>query len=321
MYNTFNGGRLRLVLLVCSLAYPSLTFAENTKELLTRGYKALAEEDYSQSFEIFSRLVKQNSPEGHFTSALFYKHGWGSVEQDQGKACELFLFAAENGIPVAQQEYGYCVQQNIALGSNEKPGDWFKQAYNNGVYEAACDMGRLYLGTPWQERSLPLAIHWCQQAAERNAVKAQVTLADIYLSNSEVFNLENAEFWYTQAINNDSGEAAYKLATLYLEVVGQQQGDESTANKALYLMEIASSRYIAKAYAPTAKLYWKKLQTSGKDSSELLAKSYLWAKAAHQVNPTEDSTGFLSEVENELPGKWKGKLDLQVEEFLTNAKQ
>ncbi len=311
---------MRLALLVCSLAYPSLTCAENPDDLLTKGYEALARKDYTQSFEIFSQLVEENSPQAYFTSALFYKHGWGEVEQDLSKACEQFLFAAKNDIPVAQQEYGYCVMQNQGAGANEKPGDWFKRAYESGVYEAACDLGRLYLGTAWQKRNLPLAIQWCQQAAERNAVKAQVTLADIYLSNSEVFNLEQAEFWYTQALNIGSGEAAYKLATLYLQIIAQQQGDESAANKALYLMEIASSRYIERAYAPTAKMYWKKLQTSDESSSELLAKSYLWAKAAHQINPTKATKRLLREVENELPPQWKGKLDTQVEEFITENK-
>ncbi|MGY0614425.1 tetratricopeptide repeat protein [Vibrio sp. FJH11] len=319
MYNSFNWGQLRLVLIICSLGYPSENFAENENNSLAKGYEALASGDYSQSFEIFTRLAKQSSPEANFASALFYKHGWGKVEQDIGKACDLFLYAAENGIPVAQQEYGYCIMQIKSPDSNEHPSDWFKLAYEGGVYEAACDIGRLYLGTNWQERNLSLAIQWCQQAAEISAVKAQVTLGDIYISNSEVFDLEQVEFWYTQAINNGSGEAAYKLASLYLRVVGEKSGDEYANNKALYLMELASSRHIEKAYGPTAKMYWKKLQNSSIDRSELLAKSYVWAKAAHQVNPTADTARFLGKIEKELPRQWKEELDFQVEQFNENV--
>ncbi|MBR9875765.1 MAG: sel1 repeat family protein [Vibrionaceae bacterium] len=317
----FNVNLIRLALLALSLSYPSFSFAEKQDQVLEKAYQALASEDYSQSFEIFTSLVKQNSAEAHFVSALFYKHGWGNVEQDLSKACELFLFAAEKGIPVAQQEYGFCIMNNASVGLNERPDDWFKLAYESGVYEAACDLGLLYLGTTWHERNLPLAIQWCQKAAERSAVKAQVTLGDIYISNSEVFNLEQVEFWYTQAINNGSGEAAYKLATLYLRVVGQTNGDKYANNKALYLMELASSRHIEKAYEPTAKMYWRKLQSSTNDSSELLAKSYVWAKAAHQVNPTADTARFLGQIEKELPIQWKEELDFQVEEFRENDRQ
>lgn len=321
MKNMLIWSQLPLLLAICILAYSPLNFAESQNKMLTRGYEALARGDYAQSLEIFTGLVKQSSPEAHFVSALFYKFGWGEVNQDLGKACDLFLYAAENGIPVAQQEYGYCIMQLKSPDSNEFPSDWFKLAYEGGVYEAACDIGRLYLGTVWRERNLPLAIQWCQQAAERSAVKAQVTLGDIYISNSEVLNLEQADFWYTQAINNDSGEAAFKLAILYLKVIGQQKGDASTSNKALYLMEIASSRRIEKAYEPTAKMYWKKLQSSDKNNSELLAKSYVWAKASHQVNPTYDSARLLKEIESELPEHWKGKLDLQVEEFFKESEK
>ena len=320
MYSTFNGCQLRLILIICSLAYSSTNFAENENNLLAKGYESLARGDYAQSFEIFTRLAKQNSAEANFVSALFYKHGWGELDKDPVKACEFFYSAAEKGVPVAQQEYGFCVMQNNAVGLNEQPGDWFKLAYESGVYEAGCDLGRLYLGTDWHERNLPLAIQWCQQAAERSAVKAQVTLGDIYISHSEVFDLERVEFWYTQAINNGSGEAAYKLGTLYLKVVGVKNGDEYANNKALYLMELASSRHIEKAYGPTAKMYWKKLHNSAQSGSdevrsELLAKSYVWAKAAHQVNSTADTARFLGEIEKELPIQWKEELDFQVEEF------
>lgn len=312
---------IRLALLTLSLAYPSFCVAEKQDKELAQAYQALANGDYTESFEIFTRLVKENSAEAHFVSALFYKHGWGKVEQDPDKACELFLYAAEKGIPVAQQEYGYCAMNNASDSANERPDDWFKLAYENGVYEAACDIGRLYLGTSWQEQNLPQAIEWCLRAAERSAVKAQVTLGDIYISYSEVFNLERVEFWYTQAINNGSGEAAYKLGTLYLRVVGQKGGDDHANNKALYLMELASSRHIEKAYEPTAKMYWKKLQNSSHDSSKLLAKSYVWAKAAHQVNPTADTARFLGEIEKELPRQWKEELDFQVEQFNENVPQ
>ncbi|ANW26189.1 hypothetical protein BA953_18620 [Vibrio coralliilyticus] len=316
MQSVNSRNKLWLLLTVFSLFFSSMTFADNCKEMLARGYEALERGDYSQSYEVFHRLVSQKSPEAYFVLALFYKLGWGEIEKDADKACELFQLAAKHDVPYAQHEYGFCLMGHRPLNNHERPKVWFESAYKNGVYEAACDIGRLYLGSEWQDRDLNLAIEWCNKAAERSAVKAQITLGDIYASYPEVFDAEKAEFWYLQAINSNSGEAAFKLASLYLQVTGQDIENDHASNKALYLMEIASSLQVKKAYRPTALLYWKKLQHTDKNHSEILAKSYLWAKAAYQTEPGGDSEQLLKAIEKELPIQWKSKLDLQVEEFL-----
>jgi|GEM_PF-1556821 len=307
-------------LMTLSLLYTSLSYAESQKEQLTRAYDALAIEDYSVSFNIFERLAKQGVSEAHFALALFYKFGWGKVKQDTEQACQLFLTAAEHGIPTAQQEYGFCLLQHGATNTTETPSDWFELAFKNGIYEAACDKGRLYLGTQWHTPNVHSAIDWCQRAAERSAVKAQETLGDIYSSSPEVFDAARAEYWYQQAINNRSGEAAYKLALLYLEATGEAMGDDHSSNKALYFFEVASSMKLEKAYQPTAKLYWKKRQQSEHGGSQVMAKSYLWAKAAHQVEPTAETLLLLNDIKREMPPEWKSKLDSQVEEFLNHTK-
>ncbi|KLN64890.1 hypothetical protein ZX61_10745 [Vibrio sp. VPAP30] len=302
-------------LMMLSLVFTSLSYAEDQKEQLTRAYDALAIEDYSLSFGMFERLGQKGSSEAHFALALFYKFGWGEVKQDLEQACHLFSVAAKKGIPAAQQEYGFCLLHHE---SSENPSDWFELAYESGVYEAACDKGRLYLGTKWYVPNVHSAIEWCQRAAERNAVKAQVTLGDIYSTNHKVFDAATAEYWYQQAINNRSGDAAYKLALLYLEATGETQGDEHSSNKALYFFEVASSLKLEKAYQPTAQLYWKKLQQMDQDGSQMMAKSYLWAKAAQQVMPSDETALLLDEIEREIPPQWKHKLDTQVEAFLNN---
>jgi len=305
-------------LIVFSLFITSLSYAESHKEQLTRGYDALAIEDYPLSLSIFKQLGEQGSSEANFALALFYKMGWGEVKQDLEQACKLFSVAAKHGIPAAQQEYGHCLLHGGITNVSESPSDWFELAYKNGIYEAACDKGRLYLGSKWHKTNVHSAVEWCQRAAQKNAVKAQETLGDIYISNSEVFNVERAEFWYQQAINNRSGEAAYKLALLYLEATAEEGGDDHSSNKALYLLEIASSLKLEKAYQPTAKLYWKKRQQTEQHSSKIVAKSYLWAKAAQQATPSDDTTLLLEEIEREMPHQWKSRLDAQVEEFLNN---
>lgn len=280
---------------------------------IEEGYQALSDGDHALAYRVFSQLKLQGEPEASFPLALFYRWGWGEVKQDLTKACELFYVAARTGVPKAQQEYAHCLLQGNSH-SSESPVVWLERAYQNGIYEAACDIGRLYLDSDWHKYDVGEALSWCHKAAERSAIEAQETLGDIY---SQLSELTQAEFWYQQAIDNGSGESAFKLATLYLKAVEVTPSDHYPASKALYLMELASSHKVEQAYSPTAHLYWKKLSSADKDSEALLAKSYLWAKAADTVNSTQQTQYLLSEIEQELPSGWKLDLDKKVEIFLS----
>ncbi len=279
----------------------------------------LANKEFAQAYTQFEKLAQESNPQALFTLALFYKYGWGNTEESSTKACTLFLRSAELGVPKGQHEYGLCIERYEVENADNDPSRWFSLAYENGIYEAACDIGRLYLDTHWKAKDISQAIEWCTKAAQKNAVKAQVTLGDIYITYPEVFDVDNAEYWYQQAIDNNSGEAAYKLGSLYLQAMSQNTDNDSASNRALFLMEIASSRYIEKAYSPTAKLYWKKHQSSDVKDGSFLAKSYIWMKAANHFNPTREHAEWLNIIKAELPTEWKPELDVKVGEFLAGS--
>tara|TARA_Y100001956_G_C4121212_1_gene187519 strand:- start:127 stop:1068 length:942 start_codon:yes stop_codon:yes gene_type:complete len=303
--------RLRTIfLLLLALAFSCAAVEQDLS--LEGGYHALASEDYSLAYRTFNKLAREGEAEALFPLALFYQRGWGKVREDIDKACALFFRAARADIPKAQQEYGHCIIEGYSNPS-VNPVVWLERAYQNGIYEAACDIGRLYLGSTWQEYDVGKALLWCHKAAEKSALKAQVTLGDIYFQLSE---FDQAEFWYQQAINSGSGESAFKLATLYLKAVEVAPNTDYPSHKALYLMELASSYKVEQAYIPTAQLYWKKLRASSNETEALLAKSYLWAKTADIVNSTKQTQRLLFEIQQELPKEWKRELDLKVEMFL-----
>lgn len=315
-----------LLLLICT---STSTFANaSTRDLsksLVPAQKLLRDGKFDQAFILFQQYAEQDNELAQITMGLYYKFAWGNITQDNEKACGWFYKAALANIPQAQKELGDCINtlqftlKNIKQASIMKttPFYWYNKAFDSGIYDAGCDIGRLYLGTVWQNKNIKKAIDWCLLAAEQSAISAQVTLGDIFLLDSPFQNIDNAEHWYQQAIMRNSGEAAFKLANLYYSLSANVESKNDLLGKALIMMEKSSSLKYPSSYEKTASFYWKKLQTAEKSqASSILAKTYLWAKTAYQVNPNEENLKFLTMISEEMPKTWQVSLDEQVDAFL-----
>ncbi|MDO6445505.1 tetratricopeptide repeat protein [Colwellia sp. 1_MG-2023] len=298
---------------------------QDSNQSLQVAQQLLAEEKFDQSFKLFEALAKNNHSLANMTLGLFYKLGWGKVEKNNSQACHWFYQAALSEIPQAQKEFADCINFNYLAAPLESqltdveslPSYWYKKAFENGLHDAGCDIGRLYLDSKWQNQDIKKVIEWCTPAAERSAVAAQITLGDAYVLSSPLQNVARAEYWYQQAVQRNSGQAAFKLANLYYSMVITQQDDTDLMEKAVLMMETSSSLKYAPSYEKTAAIYWRKLATvDAENASSVLAKSYLWAKTAYQVNPSQENLDFLMLITNEMPESWQPKLDEQVNNFL-----
>ncbi|MEW6989906.1 tetratricopeptide repeat protein [Colwelliaceae bacterium 6441] len=298
--------------------------ANDLNKALIPAQQLLTEGKFDQAFKLFQLQAKDNAL-AQMSMGLFYKLAWGKVKQNNQKACQWFYQAASAGIPQAQKEFGDClnfIEFNVNgidkySITETTPDYWYNKAFESGLYDAGCDIGRLYLGTKWHRKNLKKAIEWCLPAAERSAISAQITLGDIYILPTAYQNITSAEYWYQQAIQRNSGEAAFKLANLYYSAAQQNEEDNHLMAKALLEMEKSSSFKYVPSYEKTASLYWQKLQTATQESaSEILAKSYLWAKTAYQVNNNEENLAFLTLIKKEMPERWQKELDAQVNVFL-----
>ncbi len=324
---TFNFFKQLLLLGLFFIVKHQNVFA-NTSDLnqeLIPAHQLLGEKKYDQAFVLFQKYAEKENALAQMTVGLFYKLAWGNVAQNNEKACSWFYKAASANIPQAQKEMGDCINHlQFTFNNNEQdsslkntPIYWYKKAFENGIYDASCDIGRLYLGTHWQEINIKKAIDWCLPAAERSAISAQTTLGDIFVLSSPFQNIASAEHWYQQAIQHDSGEAAFKLANLYYSVALNVENKNELQGKALMMMEKSSSLKYSPSYEKTASFYWVKLQEVDENqASSVLAKSYLWAKTAYQVNPTKENLNFLNIILEEMPPAWQEKLDEQVKNFL-----
>jgi len=299
--------------------------SNDLNEPLLAAQQLLSENKFDQSFVLFEQHAKNNNPLAQMTMGLFYKLGWGKVEHDNNQACQWFYQAAVAEIPQAQKEFADCINlNNFELStipnlaeSEARPSYWYNKAFQNGLYNAGCDIGRLYLGTKWQQKDIKKAIEWCIPAAERSVVAAQITLGDVFVLSSPLQNVGSAEYWYQQAVQRDSGPAAFKLANLYYSLALSQNNKSELMDKALLMMEKSSSLKYVPSYEKTASIYWLKLaEVEADEASTVLAKSYLWAKTAYQVTPSQENFDFLTTVKTEMPASWQDKLDEQVKNFI-----
>ncbi|MFT5758716.1 MAG: TPR repeat protein [Alteromonadaceae bacterium] len=299
--------------------------ANDLSRPLVPAQQLLSDGKFDQAFILFQPHAKADNELAQMTMGLFYKLAWGNVPQDHEKACGWFYQAAIANIPQAQKEFGDCINfqhftfKNTKQDSNLKttPTYWYEKAFESGLYDAGCDIGRLYLGTIWQKKNIQKAIDRCMPAAERSAISAQVTLGDIFLLDSPFQNIGNAEHWYQQAVQHNSGEAAFKLANLYYSAALSVENDNELMGKALMMMEKSSSLKYVPSYEKTASYYWAKLHEAEEEqASSILAKSYLWAKTAYQANPSKENLIFLKAVTEEMPQAWQENLDPQVDDFL-----
>jgi hypothetical protein len=90
-----------LVLSAAMVLGASAVHAEHADEY-TAGFMAAHEGDYSKAAQSWDELAKQGDARAQFNLALMY-HGGVSVPYDEEKAVSLYLQAAENGHPRAQQ--------------------------------------------------------------------------------------------------------------------------------------------------------------------------------------------------------------------------
>ncbi|MCC5452338.1 sel1 repeat family protein [Rheinheimera sp. UJ51] len=247
--------------------------------------------DYTSARPLFTEQAQRGNGLAQFTLGLFYQLGWG-VNVSPKQSCDWFRLAAENQIPVAQEQLGYCYwHDHFATAEQRLAFRWFEQAYQAGVLSAGCAMGKLLVEGKYVAPDLYKGVQLCQQAAVAGATAAQLQLAK-WLLEGQVLQQDatQAMYWFDQAANNHNAEAAYYLAQFYDTGTVAPQDTQ----QALQWYHTAAKAGVVAAYLPTAALYFAQYQTAAeqqqteqlaKHKATLLAQAYVWAFAAIQQLP------------------------------------
>jgi len=157
---------LKRVLIWSVAAILLLTAAKILPDRQNAAVRAFAKGDYTTAAKFWTKLARSGDQKAQINLGLLYSRGEG-VEQDLGKAHELFLSAAENGNPVAQ----YLVAHDYAVGAGVTPSPkvslmWLREAADQDYPPAQIALGRRYMTGEGVPQDLGQADYWLRRAEE-----------------------------------------------------------------------------------------------------------------------------------------------------------
>lgn len=183
--------------------------------------------------------------------AFMYMNGEG-VPENEKKAVDYFMIAAEGGITQAQriiaQEY---VSGDILSRDYEAARVWMEKAANKGDAQAQLMLGRYYV-SDFGYNDDQKAFEWFEKAAEQGDAEAEYTVGGCYIYEIHVKkNPAVANQWFEKAANKEHPQAMYELGFSYMSGRGITKNKE----KGIQYLTAAAERNSAEACEVLAGLY------------------------------------------------------------------
>lgn len=179
---TFIYWSILAVALICApfFAYRLYQVTQEPTDYLEAGLTAYDTGDFEKAVTYFSVGDQLDNPEASFSLGALYMTGRG-VEQDIGRAIELYMKAADAGYRPAQVTLAFLFSDGSIIQPSEN-----------------------------------LALHYAMEAAEANDVEAQILLASWYENGTfGPKDINEAVKWYQKAAKNGDMNAKTALAVIY----------------------------------------------------------------------------------------------------------
>ncbi|GBB87033.1 hypothetical protein RclHR1_01350008 [Rhizophagus clarus] len=188
--------------------------------------KQLIDQITLQSNQIIRNLINwltknQEKPAYNWFFGLFYYYGIGMEENDD-KAFELFLKAAENNYPMAQVYLAKCYNDGYGAKENKNLAfNWFQKAAENGSIIGQFYLGYCFefnIGTDINENKF---IEWYQKAAKNRNITAKLYLANCYRLGKGIGKDEFKAFKYYKILaKKEITDAQYQLGNCFYYGIG-----------------------------------------------------------------------------------------------------
>jgi len=217
----------------------------------------------SEDIESSVRLFREAAESGHYfaQAALADLLLTGiKTEKDESEAFKWYLRSAESGNPRSQYQVATMYRDGMGTGVNpERSREWFntfsKSSFVNHqimmaetlknqkldtesdyesmlskAAEAYNSHAMLLLGIAYRDHTqsnMDEAVKWLTLSAERNNVRAQIELGDMYLKGIGIEKDPHKAFqYYMNAALNGNSLAAYRISMMYKVGVGVKQNVE-----------------------------------------------------------------------------------------------
>jgi len=185
----------------------------------------LAAQNTSPEFELSDQSGDKNELQTVLETAEAYHEGLGVV-QNYARAAELYLNAARQGDPAAQNAIGRYYYEGLGVVQDPAAARrWLKAAADQGATQHLFDYAAVI------ENTDPVgAADLYERASEAGHLEATVALGVMYQHGSGVAqDFEKARMLYEQGVEGDHPRAQNNLGLLYVRGDGVEQDHERAA--------------------------------------------------------------------------------------------
>jgi TPR repeat protein len=177
------------------------------------------EQNYYKAALWYKRLAKQKDAIAQCNVGVMYKDGLG-VRKDPLEASKWFIWAADQGDSNAQFYLSQFRLKGVALRKDEKEClYWLNKSVRQRNIKACHALSFFYFnGQCDLEVNIESAMKLLTFSVKNGFIQAQLDMASRYQKGDGVQqDLQKCISYYEMACGGDSGEAEYKLATIYLQ--------------------------------------------------------------------------------------------------------
>jgi len=225
--------------------------------------------------------------------AFMYMNGEG-VPENEKKAVDYFMIAAEGGIIQAQriiaQEY---VSGDILNRDYEAARVWMEKAANQGDAQAQLMLGRYYV-SDFGYNDDQKAFEWFEKAAEQGDAEAEYTVGGCYIYEIHVKkNPAVANQWFEKAASKEHPKAMYELGISYMD----GRGITKNTDKGIQYLTAAAERNSVEACEVLAKLYRDGIKNyNGQSNFVSLSNAEVYAKKLVELTDSKDAECLLASI-------------------------
>ena len=193
------GAALRLLAVLLALG-PACAVASGFEVAV----RAAETGDFETARREFAALAASGDPRGENGLGVLYVRGQG-LEQDFGRALELFRSAADKGLRAARKNLGEMYAEGAGVARDDAAAlHWFGLAAAQGDADAQFSLGLMYGQGRGVERDYAKAMEWFLKAAEQGNAAAQANVGHLYRAGYGVGrDYVLAYAWYGVAAAND----------------------------------------------------------------------------------------------------------------------
>lgn len=190
--------------MVFSFLIGLLTACSDKKENLTQ-LETCVNHYQAESYKVASKECQiaavQGSSKAQWLIAHMYRYDLLEEGQDQQKAFEWYLKAAENGHVAAKREVGQAYMYETGIEKDYvKAHHWLMKAAKSNDAEAEFSVGILFFEGYGRDKDIGSAINWFKKAAIKNHNMSINNLAWLFATSSNrAFNSpKKAKYWITK---------------------------------------------------------------------------------------------------------------------------